>query len=542
MKARHIVIVAKIVVVNFLTLNLDAQGWTWAEQMGSVNEDFANAICNDGSGNVFLSTRIFFPFGVFGSDTIPVSGLYDIFLTKIDINGNNLWTKRAGGYNPDGGLESADDVVYESNTQSILVAGSMRGSGKVIGNCELGGEDIAFLSKLDMDGNCTWAVELANFGSPSMLSIATDNAGHVYLTGNTKYVFYFKDTLAIQPGGFLAKLRSSDGTLIWIKKILEPGGSLFDLTYKNSKLFIGGGTGINKLILDGATFTCLDKDAFISQFDTSGYLIWVRTMGGPKKDFGGSVEVDNEGNIYTCGIFQDSIYFNKSLLTNGNRKDLFIAKYSNDGSVIWIKQYRATGSLNATYPFVSDNGNIYHIGSFSGDMFIGDRIISARTESDMFISEFGQEGNLIGIVQIGNLSSGGITVDNSGRFHIAGTFVNSVSFDEKTLTSIGDRDVFIAHHDAISITPELPKDTQHSLLIYANPTTGKCTITIPEEFFYEQHLTLQLFDMNGKLLENVPVTMQEGKIKMNIEAQAKGMYHVTLSNGEKVYRGKVVFE
>jgi hypothetical protein len=34
--------------------------------------------------------------------------------------------------------------------------------------------------------------------------------------------------------------------------------------------------------------------------------------------------------------------------------------------------------------------------------------------------------------------------------------------------------------------------------------------------------------------------MIEGKIKLNLEAEAKGVYNVTLSNGKKSYNGKIV--
>ena len=97
---------------------LHAQTWQWAKNFGSANDDYANSVCSDQSGNIFLSTRIFFPYGVVGIDTIPISGLYDIFITKIDRSGAYLWTKQAGGYNPNGGIESADDIL--SDLESAL--------------------------------------------------------------------------------------------------------------------------------------------------------------------------------------------------------------------------------------------------------------------------------------------------------------------------------------------------------------------------------------------------------------------------------------
>jgi hypothetical protein len=36
--------------------------------------------------------------------------------------------------------------------------------------------------------------------------------------------------------------------------------------------------------------------------------------------------------------------------------------------------------------------------------------------------------------------------------------------------------------------------------------------------------------------------MTEGKIKLNISAQARGVYNAVLSNGKKNYSGRIVFE
>jgi len=65
---------------------------------------------------------------------------------------------------------------------------------------------------------------------------------------------------------------------------------------------------------------------------------------------------------------------------------------------------------------------------------------------------------------------------------------------------------------------------------------------IPYEFIPEKQITLLLFDSQGRLIQQAPVDNKtDGKIKLNIEAQAKGMYNVILSNGKKSYSGKIIF-
>ncbi|OFY33045.1 MAG: hypothetical protein A2X01_08850 [Bacteroidetes bacterium GWF2_35_48] len=80
------------------------------------------------------------------------------------------------------------------------------------------------------------------------------------------------------------------------------------------------------------------------------------------------------------------------------------------------------------------------------------------------------------------------------------------------------------------------------LTIYANPNTGKCDIAIPEEFRNEKNLILKIYDLQGKEIQQAKIEMFENKIKLNIEAEAKGVYNVILTNGKKNYSGKIIFE
>ena len=111
----------------------------------------------------------------------------------------------------------------------------------------------------------------------------------------------------------------------------------------------------------------------------------------------------------------------------------------------------------------------------------------------------------------------------------------------KSFTSNGLEDFILAKCSAIAGIEEPKINLLNQLLIYANPTTGKCTITIPEEFINEKYLTLQVFDSQGKLIQQAPVEKIDGKIKLNIESQARGTYTALLGNGTKSYIGKIIF-
>ena len=103
--------------------------------------------------------------------------------------------------------------------------------------------------------------------------------------------------------------------------------------------------------------------------------------------------------------------------------------------------------------------------------------------------------------------------------------------------------MFVAQHTPITVgVTELKSNHSNDLFIYANPTTDICHFSIPEELQNEENLTLLVYDNSGKLILQKEIGLQEGKISMNLEEQAKGIYQAVLTNGKKKYTGKVVVE
>ncbi|MCX6267085.1 MAG: T9SS type A sorting domain-containing protein [Bacteroidetes bacterium] len=527
-----------IIFVIMPLMILHAQTWQWAQHIGSVNHDGGGVMCLDGTDNLYIAGYYFFPYGVFGADTIATYGNQDIFITKADPLGNFLWTKRLGS---DGYMDGANDMLFEPTTNSIIITGKMDGSNGVVVNCGMGNGDKVFLSKLDIDGNCMWSKGTALQGHSNSISICHDDIGNIFMTGNTTSLSFFNE-ISVQPGGFIAKFRSYDGSLVWVRRVLELPGYLNQIRYFNNTLYIGGVSVKDTLVIDNFIVKCNKQDPFISKFDTTGKIIWVKTMGGKGDDIGGTIGIDGSGNIYTTGTFQDTAYFDNIRLTNGNKIDWYIAKYNTKGTALWARQANITGTtayhgVNS----VNTEGQIYAVGTFSGNASFGDHTVIANSPNDMFLTRYSSDGICMGVANIPNTFHRSVINDHNGNAYVTGSMQGSVNFGHTTLSSYGSFDVCIAKHDALTAIPDPHDQPQHKLVINANPTTGKCTITIPEEFINEKYLTLQVFDSQGKLIQQAPVEKVDGKIKLNIEAQARGTYTALLGNGTKSYTGKIIF-
>jgi len=79
------------------------EDWIWAKQAGGTIDDYGNSIAVDANGNIYVTGR-FYGSSTFGTTNLTSSGGSDIFVAKLDINGNWLWAKKAGG--------TSDDYVW----------------------------------------------------------------------------------------------------------------------------------------------------------------------------------------------------------------------------------------------------------------------------------------------------------------------------------------------------------------------------------------------------------------------------------------------
>ena len=102
-------------------------------------------------------------------------------------------------------------------------------------------------------------------------------------------------------------------------------------------------------------------------------------------------------------------------------------------------------------------------------------------------------------------------------------------------------DIYLAKFDIAthSNTRTAPNNT---LIIYANPNKGTCNITIPDDLKNSPNLTLMIYNAQGSLIQKQQILQLQDKVKLSLDAEAKGMYNVTLTDGSKMYYGKIVFE
>ncbi|GAB4278282.1 MAG: hypothetical protein Fur0025_04730 [Oscillatoriaceae cyanobacterium] len=388
---------------------LDPSGnYLWAKSLGSTGEDRGWDITVDSNGNTY-TTGWFSGTGtvVAGADSLVGAGGEDIFITKLDTNGNYLWAKSLGSTGNDRG----SGITLDSNGDPHI-SGSFTGtvdfnpSGIVNNLTAAGGTDV-FALKLDSNGNYASAQNFGGTLSEVNEDITVDSSGNTYITGH----FY--------------------GTVDF-----DPTGNVDNKTAAGN------------------------NDVFITKLDPSGNYLWTRTFGGGGFDSSYRIAVDSSGNTYTSGYFAGTVDFdpgtNAANLTSiGGTWDAFIVKLDANGNYAWAHSFGSTADDFAQGVTVDSSGSAYITGSFQGtidfDPGAGTANLTSAGNDDIFALKLDSNGNYIWAKNLGGggFDSGyGIAVDGNKNIYTTGFFAGTVDFDPNTgvtnLTSAGSDDIFIA--------------------------------------------------------------------------------------------------
>lgn len=543
-----------LIILIFSILKGYSQDWQWVKHIGSggmapIGQDVSVTVINDKYGNSYFPGTYDGPYCYFETDTLSRKGSEDFFLIKYDNSGNKLWLKHF--YGVGGSNVGASDICYDSINDFIYITGLKQGMIN-FGGIFLNSMQITFfIAKYDLNGNCIWAKQAYSIAESYGSGVTVDDNGDVYVCGSNMDSTSF-DAYTIPRGGFIAKYDAS-GNCLWAKnkfRYMSPGPSEIraqDIIVYDSTLFISGNAFNDTIVVDTITTPNHASSVMISSFDLDGNIKWIKMAGGGNNGISGwDFSVDENGNSYICGTFSWTGYFDTIVLTtpSGMGSDAFIAKYNLLGELQWVKQLSATGGSGAWNIHASSDGTSYVTGYFNGTANFGSYNVTSSTTKDMFVARYDSNGTCLGIRSFGRAQGTAITVNSNNEFWVGGQLVGPTTIDGILYPFYGyPTDLFIAKGEApIGIETYNKRKTTNALHIYANPNQGTCNITVPEELLYEQNLILTIYDVSGKIIQQQQVQIAQEKIKINLEAEAKGVYQVTLGNAKKIYSGKIVFE
>lgn len=160
-------------------------------------------------------------------------------------------------------------------------------------------------------------------------------------------------------------------------------------------------------------------------------LDWIRVATGGGADSGGQLTVDQDNNYYQLGVFSDSLNIGTELLVSKGLLDIFIAKYSEVGNLIWVKTLGGAAGQRARSIQLDLQGNIYITGDFSGTIDHPSITATSHGEIDFFIASYDPNGELLWFHTEGGTGfdyGADLAIDGLGSLYVIGRYQNSFSF------------------------------------------------------------------------------------------------------------------
>lgn len=269
----------------------------WTRNFGSYT--YANigySIVVDGEGNIFVTGL---SNHTWGSPVRPFSGYSNAVVVKLDHNGNLIWNTFLGGdqYNS---YNSGYGIAIDNIGNSYITGDSYTTWGEPVRPFS-GGYD-AFVAKLDGSGHLLWNTFLGGTSSDIGYGISVDATGNIFVTGNSNRTWGSPILPFQRISAFVAKL-NPNGTLLWNTFL-----------GKNNSRTEGYGIAVDN---DGSCFVTgfSDKswgfpvrpwagehDGFLARLDANGNLLWNTFIGGTKDDESHAIALDANGNCYLAGF------------------------------------------------------------------------------------------------------------------------------------------------------------------------------------------------------------------------------------------------
>lgn len=312
---------------------------TYQKTYGSTGSDGLTSMVKTNDGGFILAGDTY-SYGLTKSD---------MFIIKLNAQGNPVWTKTFGGADYD-----YANAIIQTTDGGYAIAGSTGGnSGTFIR-----------LVKLDSNGLVQWSKYFSGSKYNGANAIVQTQDGGYALGG---YVQTYNNGSA----GYLIKT-DKEGTLLWSQKI-------FNFSFYPGILAMTAAKGGGFALMMNSTTTNPYYDMFLVKVSETGTFQWAKSIGGESTDFPRFINQTSDGGYIFGGA---SFSF-----ANPLGQDMYVVRVDINGNKIWSKDIGTLSTDNATGSIETPDGGF---------------IISGSTDSS---STFMQQPYFIKLSKSGNLQT-----------------------------------------------------------------------------------------------------------------------------------------
>jgi gliding motility-associated-like protein len=471
-----------------------AGNYVWVKTGENYFDDRGLGMCLDPSGNIYITGTCWGGI-TFGGITAysPSSYTDQIYVIKLDTDGNTIWIKNAGN--------DAPGYPYNDDHGQDLIS--------------------------DSDGNIYLTGFISNNSDTPFPAVF--DAISVPLVAH--------DSLA-----FVAKL-ANDGTWLWVRTfdgIYGYRDNAIAVDDQNNVYVSGGFVGMKTF--GSSTITSVgEQDIFVVKYDPQGNFVFVQQAGGALNDRADGIVYGNDNSLYLTGEFRDHCAFGLDTVNNNggpNGKDIFVAKMTKTGVWKWAKKAGSNGGDDrGTGICINNQGNVFVSGQISGlAKFGGDIELDTQGDSiQAFVAAIDTLGKWRWAIQGGGLlidRAADVACDADCNVYFTGYYDNAMTFESFSVTAVGGKEIFsgkiadACFGYAPPIVPGDPTDEELCELIEPNAFTPNG----------DQINDLLVFSTNCNMEGTVLIFNRWGEIVYESSDLMEG-WDGTTPNGQRVQEG-----
>jgi hypothetical protein len=363
-------------------VKLDANGnLQWTKTIGGPASEGGYSLIQTSDGGYAIA-GFTFSFGAGGAD---------VYVVKLDANGNLQWTKTIGGPEHEEGRS-----LIQTSDGGYAITGYITSFGA--------GEADVYVIKLDANGNLQWTKTIGGPGDEIGYSLIQTSDGGYAITGFTRSFGAGRDDV------YVVKL-DANGNLQWTKTI---GGPEPEEGYSLIQTSDGGYaiTGFTR------SFGAGRDDVYVVKLDANGNLQWTKTIGGPEPEEGYSLIQTSDGGYAITGF---------TFSFGAGEADLYVVKLDASGNLQWTKTIGGPkGDYGNSLIHTSDGG--YAIAGFTSSFGAGDE--------DVYVVKLDKNGNACcAVSQTSRVGSGGRLGSATPSIGSGGTLTSPITSSGGTLTN-----------------------------------------------------------------------------------------------------------
>lgn len=528
----------------------------WARDAQGAGADVITNVTGDGAGGCFAA-------GSFTSDTLlfsPTLGVgafwgtqTNIFITHYSATGNPLWAKDFGGV----GWDSPTALKTAPNGD-ILMAGYFQSDAVSFGSYVLPNNSVPnpgwfydfFLVRMSPAGQVLWAISADTTQNCGIADICTDPAGNIFVCGN--YSGFLKiGALQVTAGSsiFIAGFRP-DGTPFFLENF-GPGNSGYvsGIAWSpQGRLYLSGyymGNGFNSSTGSFVNPNPGYTEMLLFCTDTLGSEIFVRSGSGIGEDYGQSVALDVNGDVWMLGDFSsDSLHFDTSLVTANFARNALWTKWSPSGVLLHHGTNTLAMDAHGDRIAAGDRGDMYITGNYTGlSIGFGSYTLNGFGGNDVYFAALDSLGN---VTFANNIASQGTEIAPAFAYDKGDLFLGG-QFISYGILVIGNDTLFTAYAAGSHATPFLVKiggmysgieagGEDHALLhVFPVPASESVTLQLPDS---RSSWNYSVYDLRGQRCRMGTIGAGEGPRRLTVSDLPEGYYLLRLESGGKQYRAR----